>query len=108
MKKLRVFVPLLIVVFFVVGMGCTINKTVTPNTKLLYMYKIYNAQYEDYLAMARNPDTTEEQKVMMRKKKPILETLGILIPAYDTDLQAGTTTAGQEQKIYDLLNSLNL
>ena len=70
------------------------------------MYKVYNAQHEDYLSMAANPATTEAQKVIMRKKKPILDDLAMLIPLFDKDLQMGTATSSQEQKIYNLLNSL--
>jgi len=86
--------------------GCTKNIRVTPTDRLTYMYKVYNAQYEDYQAMANNPATTEAQKVIMRKKKPILDKLGVLIPAFDRALQTGTVTPSQEQIIYDLLNSL--
>jgi len=106
-KVIRDRVILLILVLFFIGtMGCTLNKTVTQDTKLLYMYRIYNSQYENYLSMANNPATTEEQKVIMRKKKPVLDTLGPLISVYDIDVQAGTSTAEQEQKIMDLLDSL--
>ena len=87
--------------------GCaTLDVNVTPTDRLTYMYKVYNAQYEDYQVMANNPATTEAQKVIMRKKKPILDKLGVLIPAFDRALQTGTVTPSQEQIIYDLLNSL--
>lgn len=107
MKTIRDRVLILVLVLFFVGtLGCTLNKTVTKDTKLLYMYRIYSAQYENYLSMANNPATTEDQKVIMRKKKPILDTVGPLISIYDTAVQAGISTAEQEQKIMDLLDSL--
>jgi len=87
-------------------MGCTHNIMVTPTDELTYMYSFYNAQHEDYMSMAANPNTTEAQKEIMRKKKPILDSLAILIPAYDKSLAGGSVTVGQKQKIYDLLNSL--
>jgi len=86
--------------------GCTKNIKMTQNDRLLYMYRVYNAQHEDYLAMANNPATTEAQKEVMRKKKPILDDLAILIPAFDRALQTGTVMPTQEQAIYNLLNSL--
>jgi hypothetical protein len=106
MHQRNKILSVILALFFVSLIGCTL-KTVTKNTKLIYMYKVYNAQYQDYLSMTANPNTTEEQKIILRKKKPILDTLGTLIPLYDRDVQTGIATADQEQKIYDLLNSLN-
>ena len=107
MKRLRI-IGIILALFFVIGMvGCgTVDVKVTPTDRLAYMYKVYNAQHEDYLSMAANPATTEAQKVIMRKKKPILDDLAMLIPLFDKDLQMGTATSSQEQKIYNLLNSL--
>ena len=109
MKQLRRFRYLAIVIAFLFLAGCpmfTKDINVTTTDKLTYMYKIYNAQYEDYLSMAANPNTSEAQKVIMRKKKPILDSLAVLIPAFDKSIQGGTNTPQQEQAIYDLINSL--
>ena len=70
------------------------------------MYRVFNAQYQDYLNMAKRTDLSDAQKEILRKKKPILEKLQTLIPLYDSALQAGRVTPTQEQDIYDLLNSL--
>jgi len=104
MRKFK-FIGIILALFFLVGCA-TVGVEVTPTDRLTYMYKVYNAQHEDYLSMAANPATTETQKVIMRKKKPILDSLSILIPLFDKGLQNGTATSSQEQKIYDLLNSL--
>ena len=99
---------IVLVLFLGLAVGCTMNHTVTKKDQLLYMYKVYNAQYKDYLSMAEDPSKlTEEQKVMLRKKKPVLEQLGVLIPLYDSAIEVGKVTPEQEQQIYDLLNSLN-
>lgn len=86
--------------------ACTGNLRLTKADQLIFMYKTFNAQYEDYLAMAKKTDLTESQKDVLRKKKPILEELQKLIPLYDTALNTGHVSPGQEQQIFDLLNSL--
>jgi hypothetical protein len=106
MRKFK-FIGIILALFFVMGIAsCTHNIGVTPVDELTYMYSFYNAQHEDYMSMAANPNTTEAQKKIMRKKKPILDSLAILIPAFDKSLQGGSATPTQKQKIYDLLNSL--
>jgi len=96
-------IPFLLV-FLVIA--CTANLKLTKTDQLIFMYKTFNAQYEDYLSMAKRTDLTEEQKQILRKKKPILEELRHLVPLYDLALQQGKVTPGQEQQIFDLLNSL--
>lgn len=78
----------------------------TPTQKLTYMYQVYNAQYEDYVYMANSPNLTEEQKQILRAKKPILDSLRVMIPAYDASVQNGAPSVSQEQEIYNLLNKL--
>ena len=78
----------------------------TPKEKLAYMYQIYNAQHEDYMIQAANPNLTEAQKIILRKKKPILVTLQTLIPAYDQQVRLGAPSVGKEQEIYNLLTTL--
>jgi len=100
-------ISIILALFMLVGLAsCTQNIGVTPVDELTYMYSFYNAQHEDYMSMAANPNTTEAQKKIMRKKKPILDSLAVLIPAFDKSLQSGSSTSTQKQKIYDLLNSL--
>ena len=104
LTKLRILLVIVAAVFLV---SCaTFDVQVTASDRLTYMYKTFNAQWEDYQSMAANPNTTEAQKVIMRQKKPVLDSLAVLIPAFDQGLQAGISTPEQEQAIYDLLNSL--
>lgn len=56
--------------------------------------------------MAANPATTEAQKEILRKKKPMIDKLGTLIPLFDSAVQTGTATPDQQQEIMDLINSL--
>jgi len=88
--------------------GCTATMGAPTQRQIVTsMYQVYNAQYADYLSMAANPNTTEAQKVIMREKKPILEKLGTLIPAYDAAVTNGTASPEMQKTIMDLLNSLN-
>lgn len=104
MVKLRA--PIVLILSSLLILACTANLKITKADQLIFMYKTFNAQYEDYLSMAKRADLTEEQKQVLRKKKPILDQLQKLIPLYDSALQAGKVTPGQEQAIFDLLNSL--
>lgn len=74
--------------------------------KLTYMYQVYNSQHEDYMIMSGNPNLTETQKEVLRAKKPILESLQMLIPAYDQSIQSGAPSYSQEQQIYNLLTKI--
>ena len=110
MRK-RFSVLYLLLVLILVLSGCTAKGTkpyseMTPNEKLGYMYQVYNAQHEDYMIMAGNPNLTEGQKEVLRAKKPILNTLQIMIPAYDQSAQLGSPSVEQEQQIYNLLTQL--
>ena len=105
MRKLK-WVGVILALFLVAGCA-TMDVEVTLTDRLTYMYRVYNAQYEDYQSMAENPYTSEAQKKIMREKKPILDSLAILIPAFDKGIQNGTATISQEQRIYNLLNSLD-
>lgn len=98
-----------LIIFVLLFVACgliDINKTPTQAQIVAGMYQVYNAQHKDYLSMAANPATTESQKVILRKKKPILDKLGTLIPVYDSAVQTGTATPAQQEAILGLINSL--
>lgn len=103
---LTLLLCLILVLSGCMAKGAKSYSEMTPEEKLSYMYQIYNAQHEDYMLMARNPNLTEGQKSMLRTKKPILENLQLLIPAYDQSVQLGNPSAAQEQQIYNMLNQL--
>ena len=100
------FIGILLALCFIIACPGTTDIKITPVDELTFFYNMYSSQHEDYLSMANNPNTSEEQKVIMRKKKPILDSLAVLIPAFDKSLTSGTNTPEQKQAIYDLLNSL--
>lgn len=104
MRKVKYVLPIIIIMALVAS--CATVKIPSAKEKLFYIYTIYNAQHEDYVRMAKDPATTEAQKEVMRKKKPILETLQTLIPMYDSSVTAGVPNGEVEQQIYDLINKL--
>ena len=65
---------LFVVVLCLFLAGCATNGGMTPKQTAAAMMSTYNAQNREYRAMAANPDLlTEEQKNVMRVKKPILQ-----------------------------------
>lgn len=100
------FLTILFVCAVLLACG-TINLGKPTQTQILSgMYSVYNSQHKDYLSMAANPATTEAQKEILRKKKPMIDKLGTLIPLFDSAVQTGTATPDQQQEIMDLINSL--
>lgn len=108
MRKVYSLIGILVVLSLV--FSCTAKNVpfseLTPKEKLAYMYQIYNAQHEDYMIMAANPNLTEAQKQVLRTKKPILESLQAMIPLYDQSVQTGAPSHESEQQIYNLLTQL--
>ena len=108
-KRFTILCLLLVPILILSGCmakGAKSYSEMTPIEKLGYMYQIYNAQHEDYMIMARNPNLTEGQKEVLRAKKPILNTLQVMIPTYDQSVQLGSASIAQEQQIYNLLTQL--
>jgi len=106
-RQLRILSVLLALIFCASILSCaTVDIETTPSKRLAYMYQIYNAQYEDYVSMQDMPNLTDGQRQVMRTKKPILESLKLMIPAYDESVKAGAPNYQQEQEIYNFLNKL--
>jgi len=104
MVKPRLLITLLCAIALI---ACaTAGKAPSPEEKLIYFYSIFNAQYEDYLSMAKMENLTEGQKSVMRFKKPVLETLMVLLPICDEQVKMGVPSIETEQQIYDYLNKL--
>jgi hypothetical protein len=82
----------------------------TKEAKLITIYRIYNAQYEDYISMIEKESmTTTHDAVnleMLKEKRKALEVLGVLIPLYDSQVSAGIDNPDLEKRIYDQLNAL--
>lgn len=79
----------------------------SPQEKSSYFMAIYNKQFNDTVAMASNPNITEAQKQIVRKKKAILKELWPAITFYDSVVARGEIPAiMDEQAILDLINRL--
>jgi len=75
---------------------------------IMSVKSFYISQYKDYEYLALDPSKlSEEQKIILRKKKEILVQVKPLIDTYDAMLKAGQTpTLAQEQAIIILLNQI--
>ena len=106
----RVLFGLLLALFLI---GCAqITGTQSPLSKqeqfIMSVKSFYISQYKDYEYMVLDPSKlSEEQKIILRKKKEVLVQVKPLIDTYDAMLKAGQTpTLAQEQAIIILLNQI--
>ncbi len=88
--------------------GCaTTGPPMSVKGKAAMVLATYNSQTQMTASMSQRPDLTEEQKVMVRKKKAIIVKLDPMIKAYGTLIQAGgTPSPNDEQAIYQLIDEL--
>lgn len=87
--------------------GCaTTNVELTAKDKATWAMALYNAQYDDYLRMTGMGNLTEEQKVVLRKKKSIMNELWPLLKLYAKYAETGTIPSDLEQQVTDLINQL--
>ena len=89
----KLAIPLVLVFLFAVGCA-TINlgkpwEERTPQEKALAILDAYNAQHENTMAMALNPNLTEAQKEVVRVKKATLAELYPLVQIYVTTVEGG-------------------
>jgi len=110
MKRVRISLILILVLMLVVS--CALLKAkpyseMTPQEKVLYALKTYNAQYADYLNMAVQPGLTAYQKVALKSKKQALSELWPLINQAKLALDEGKSIElTLLSKIGDLVNRL--
>jgi hypothetical protein len=80
----------------------------SPKEKAAWMMGTYNAQYDDYLAMATQPGLTDAQKEVLKAKKKILQEVWdpIKLYAFYVD-QGGVPSPELEAQIMVGLNKLD-
>lgn len=79
----------------------------SPQEKSSYFMAIYNREFDDTMAMAKNPAITEAQKDVVRVKKNVLKKLWPAIKAYDEIVVQGKIpSVFDEQNILDMINRL--
>lgn len=104
-------IPILIVLLLLV-VGCTgwqvKPSPLTPQEQfLMKAEQIYIAQYNDYLAMSKNPNLSPEQKQVMATKYKILNEAEPLIKLYRSTVKIGEIPdPSTETQIYNLLTSI--
>ena len=79
----------------------------TPKERANFMLGIYNAQYDDTMRMATDPNTTVDQKAMVVRKKAILKKIRPLLSAYLIYVDQGMTpSVDDEAALLNLINEL--
>lgn len=112
MKRARVLVVLLVAVAIVAGCATmSVNAKPwaqqSPKERANFMLGIYNAQYDDTMRMATDPNATEGQKAMVAKKKAVLKQIRPLLSAYILIVDQGMSpSADEEAALLALINQL--
>jgi len=114
MRKTRLMVLLVLVVFALLLGGCaTIDKLKTPD-KMTHMELaawangVYNAQYDDYVARTADPSLlTEEQKKILRAKKKLLTEAHAILMLYSGYVEKGIIPSRElEQMLISIVDRL--
>ncbi len=111
MKRLKV-IPILLVLIFAVGCaGLQIrDKKMTPMETATWANGIYIAQYDSYMEKAAWVENlTNEEKVLLRKKKSVLMELQPILKMYSEYVSTGRVPSRElENKIIHLIERLLL
>ena len=108
MKKILLII--LCIAFFA-GCSTTLQnvKDMTPEQKATWMMGVYNSQFDNTMEMAKRPDLTEEQKVIVRSKKKVLQKVKPLIALYKEYVKNGAMPSQEtEDEILKLLDELTM
>lgn len=88
-------------------MGCPKPTTLTDKQRATVMLNIYNAEYEDTMAVMSSPTSTPAQKAVGAKKKAILTQIWPLLKIYVAVVDGGGTPEPDTIKqLTDLINQL--
>ena len=112
--KTRILFTKLCVPFIILGLvaacapGQKSLNQMSPKEKAAWMMGTYNAQYDDYLAMATQSGLTDAQKEVLKAKKKILQEVWdpIKLYAFYVD-QGGVPSPELEAQIMVGLNKLD-
>ena len=96
MKKVKVMVVVVLAMALVScaalrNLGITVKpySEMTAKEKIIFLFKSYNKQYEDYKVQAAIPNLTEPERVVLRARKDALTKVYPLIQAMDLALVEG-------------------
>jgi hypothetical protein len=102
-----------ILMFITFAFGCATltvgDKPLTPKQQATIIMNTYNAEYDDTMSMATNPNSTPAQKEIVAQKKMILTQIWPLLKVYVSIVDGGgTPTENQTQALLDLINQLTV
>jgi hypothetical protein len=103
------FILLLFMSFILSGCATTAQTTMTPKQQATVWMEIYNAQYDDTMRIMYNPNATDAQKEIGRKKKEILKVVWPLLKDYIFIVDSkGTPSMALELEILEQINQLTM
>jgi len=114
MRKVRLLTVMIVMLALVScaalqSIGITVKpySEMTPKEKMIFLYKSYNKQYEDYKVQVVKPNLTESEKVVLRGRKDVLTKVYPLIQAADLAVVEGKPfDPGNEKLIIGYIRQL--
>ena len=108
-NKIQIHIVMLVLALSFLS-ACTLftqTKPLTAAQQASIWMIVYNATYDDTMAMAINPSATPAQKEMVAKKKAILTPLWPALKIYVAVVESGGTPSAESTAyIVDLINQL--
>lgn len=116
MRKFKLTSVTILVIFLfgcaaLQSIGITVKpySEMSPKEKMIFLYKSYNKQYDDYKVQVAKPNLTENEKVVLRTRKAVLVNVYPLIQAADLALIEGKPFDPVNEKlIIDYLRKLGI
>jgi hypothetical protein len=71
----------------------------TPKQKATYFMDFYNGQYADYKYVSSKEGLTEDEKIVLRKKKQVLIQLYASIKSYDAIVVQGKIPSQLDEEV---------
>ena len=108
MRKRLVTVLWVVMISFLIAItGCPKPTTMSAKQQATIWLNIYNAEYEDTMAVMTSPNSTPAQRSVGAKKKDVLTKIWPLLQLYTSIIDGGGTPSEQttKQLVY-LINEL--
>ena len=96
-----------IIAALLVMYGCATTQPLTAKQRATVILGVYNAEYNDTMAIMSSPTSTPAQRAMGAKKKVILTQIWPLLKIYTSIVDGGGTPDQQtEDQLMKLINQL--
>ena len=114
MRKVRLVIVMILMLALVscaalqsIGITTKPYSEMTPKEKMIFLYKSYNKQYDDYKVQVAKPNLTEPEKVILRGRKELFTKVYPFIQAADLAIVEGKPfDPGNEKLIIEYIRQL--